>query len=569
MNVYIRGKNKKITLSNRDFIAEGGEGKIFSKDDLVFKIYNDTTKVISHSKISELAQITNSNVVRPKDLLLDSDNKPIGYTMDHVRDTYSLCQLFPKIFRDREGLDNETVLKLVQRMQSTVKDIHKKRILIVDFNEVNFLVNKAFNEVFFIDVDSYQTPNFPATAISPNVRDWTNNSFNEFTDWFSFGVIAFQMFIGIHPFRGKYEQIKYPKDKLKELQERIIQRIPVFHRDVRFPSVCLPFDVIPEAYKSWFKAMFFEGKRLAPPSDGVEVIIVPVFTKEVASNKDFEINVIYKFPDDVIKFISKDGTRVTITKKEVYRENDLYAQSVNGKVPYIAILPRTNKIIAVVLSEGLIHLHNLTDCKPMEYQMRADEIMSYDGRIYYRCEDQILELSFFETANNIIPSSNMIASVMPNSTQLFSGVAIQNIVGTYFISLFPKEKFHKQIKCDELRGFKIIDAKYERGVLFVIGSKKSKYTKFIFKFNEDFSAYTIRKVEDISYCGINFCVLDNGVVAHINEDEQLEIFSNKKDSPSVKVVDSDSISGNMKLFQDGVRVMFSVGKEVCSIKMKK
>jgi len=102
----------------------------------------------------------------------------------------------------------------------------------------------------------------------------------------------------------------------------------------------------------------------------------------------------------------------------------------------------------------------------------------------------------------------------------------------------------------------------------VIASKKGKYDKFILKFDDKFSSYSLRKVDDISYVGINFAVLDNGLVVHINENEELEIFSNKKDSGTVKVIDHDIIQGDMKLFSDGVQVMFSKGKKLYKLRMK-
>ena len=83
-----------------------------------------------------------------------------------------------------------------------------------------------------------------------------------------------------------------------------------------------------------------------------------------------------------------------------------------------------------------------------------------------------------------------------------------------------------------------------------------------------FSSYSLRKVEDISYVGINFTILENGLVVHINEDEELEVFSNKKDSTTLKVIDDPVITGDMKLFNDGVKVIFAKGKKLYSLKMK-
>jgi serine/threonine protein kinase len=145
------------------------------------------------------------------DILLNDHNKPIGYTMKYLTDTYQLVRLFTKKFRDVNNIKPNQILKLVQHMQNVIhKNIHPNRILLVDINENNFLVDKQFKTVHFIDVDSYQTPFFPATALMESVRDRHTKGFNENSDWFSFAVLSFQMFIGIHPFRGTHKTIQYP-----------------------------------------------------------------------------------------------------------------------------------------------------------------------------------------------------------------------------------------------------------------------------------------------------------------------------------------------------------------------
>ena len=135
-------------------------------------------------------------------------------------------------------------------------------------------------------------------------------------------------------------------------------------------------------------------------------------------------------------------------------------------------------------------------------------------------------------------------------------------------SIFPDTGVHYQIQCPEFQGYQIIDAKYKDKILIVIGSKKGKYDKFILNFDDKFSSYDLRKVEDISYQGINFTVLENGIVVHINENEEVELFSNKKDRNTVKVIDNPAISGDMKLFNDGVQVVFAKGKKLYRLKMK-
>ena len=563
MQIFVKGSNSKVNLTKNHFIASGGEGHIYALKGVVYKIYQDPKAVIPYSKMKELSSIKNLNVIKPERLVLNNKNKPIGYTMKHVPKTYALCQIFPKAFRDRTGMDTKNVLNLVQKMQRTITDIHKQNILIVDLNEMNFLVDKKFDNVFFIDVDSYQTQNFPATAIMESIRDRHmahSKAFTKLSDWFSFCVVSFQMFCGIHPYKGKHPSIK-------GMEDRMMANIPVFHKDVKFPKNVLPFDVIPQAYKDWYKAVLFEGKRFAPPTDPVQVIVVPVTITTVTGNENFDITEVYEYGSNIIKYISIDGTRATITSDDLYVGHKKIFQTCNKNM-HVAITPLMNKVISVNLVGGDVLLYNSSDETVPTHDIKADDIMSYKDRVYIKNNDMISELDFVEMGKSIHAVPKHVGNVMENSTKFYDGVIVQNVLGSFIASVFPTVGVHRQIQCPEFKGYQIIDAKYRDNVLIVIASQKGKYDKFILKFDSNFSSYSVRKVDDISYVGINFIVLDNGIAVHINENEELEIFSNKKESNTVKVIDNSLISGDMKLFSDGMQVMFSKGKKLYKLKMK-
>ena len=110
-------------------------------------------------------------ILRPQRVLLDARNRPVGYTMRRVRNAHVLCQLFNRAFRERLGIAPEAMLALVRQLQEGVRYVHERGILIVDLNEMNFLLDDRQRQILFIDVDSYQTPGFPATALMESVRD--------------------------------------------------------------------------------------------------------------------------------------------------------------------------------------------------------------------------------------------------------------------------------------------------------------------------------------------------------------------------------------------------------------
>jgi serine/threonine protein kinase len=559
MEVYIKGKGKgKVNLTQRDFLNAGGEGEIYAKGGNAYKIYLHKKRMIPVSKIRELSVITEPNVIKPQDILMDKTNEPVGYSMRHLVDTYSLCQLFTKAFRDRMHVSNDMILSLVQKMQQTIAHIHSKKILIVDLNEMNFLVDNKFKDVFFIDVDSYQTPSFPATAIMDSIKDRHNKTFTEGTDWFSFGIVSFNLFIGLHPFKGKHAT-------LKTLDERMLANMPVFHKDVSYPKVCQPFAVIPQAYRDWYRAIFTGNIRIAPPSSAQTTIVIPV-NRIINGNTDFDIFKMFSYNEDIVKYISINGTHIVITTENIYK-NDYKLDKAKTDM-HIAITPQGGELIYGYIEDNKINLFSAITNKKIDCDIAAEKMMSYNNRIFIKNDDKLSELNFIEIPNNLQVTAHLVSSILPNATKLFDGIVIQNMLGTYVIEVFPKQNICHQIFLPEIKGYQIVDAKYDNQVLIIIGSKKGKYDKFIFKFKEDFSTYKLRIVNDISYQGINFVVLDNGITVNLTENEEIEIFSNKESSTTVKVISNDTISNDMQLFKNGTQVIFTQGKELYRIKMK-
>ena len=561
MKVFIKGKGS-TTLNKANYLASGGQADIYANGQIAYKIYTNPAFMIPVGKISELASLSYKNIIKPEDILLDKDNNTLGYTMQYVKDTYTLCQLFPKSFRDRNSLDNQIVLDLIRHLQDTVNHCHQHKVLIVDLNEMNFLVGKDFKEIYAIDCDSYMTPHYPATAIMDSIRDRQvkSNQFTESSDWFSFGILAFQMFSGIHPFKGTH--LTY-----KTMDERMNHNISVLNKDVKVPKVCLDFNtIIPEVYKSWFKAVFDGGKRLAPPTDLQVTAIVNTIIQTISGSDNFIIKELEDYVNNIVDLIWSPV-------KSVLNSDGLYLNKVLIKdIPAkanIISLSKTNSIIAAWVENRTLKLINASKKSELKYDLEVQDVFSYDSRLYIKSSTNILEFKFNEIGNNIIPTSKIVAQVSEHSTLIFDGCLIQNLLGATYVSLFPKSGEHYQFKLSELDKLKIIDAKYDKNVLMVICNNKGKYDKYIFRFDSlMIGQYDLRILNDIQYQDINFTVLDNGTTVHILGDDNLEIFSNKKDSKTIKQVVDGAITGDMKIFHDGMGLLFSRGGKIYSMKMK-
>lgn len=558
MKIQIQGKGN-VTLSKSDYVCEGGEGQIFVKGSTAYKIYLDSKKMIPTAKIQELSVLSHPNIVKPENIILNDKDVLIGYTMNYIKDTAALCQTFTKAFRDRNGIDHNMMLSLVRSLQEIVNHIHQHKILIVDLNELNFLVSNDFKSIYSIDVDSFQTKSFHATALMESVRDRHSKSFNEGTDWFSFAIVSFQMFIGIHPYKGKHPTIK-------TMDERMLKNISVMNNSVSVPAACYPTSVIPQSYQDWYRAILERGMRVAPPNDLTAVVNIIQQVKTVTGNK-FDIQNFAQYDGEVLSIDSYNGYNVIVTSKSIIMGSDQTDSPASH--PFV-IATNHNTVLAAWIENRQLKVFNATTRHNIDVTIEAEMLLKSNGRLYVKSGALISELVYANDSiggRNIIISVKTVANVMERATSVFDGVAFQNMLGACWASIFPKSGEHIQIRMKELDDYRIIDARYQNNVLMVTGVKNGVYDAFICRI--DGTQYDLRVKHDITPSGLNFIVLDNGVTVYINENDDVEIFSNKKDSSVLNTIDDPNVAGDLKLFHIGTKVLIAKNNNVWSMTMKR
>lgn len=570
MKINIKGTKKSVVLQPKDYIAGGGEGDVYAKDGIAYKLYKDPGKMIPEGKIADLSGITAPNVIRPLDVICDDQGGNLGYTMNYVKDTLTLCQLFPRSFKEREGLSPQKVLDLVRGMQADVQGIHKADVLIVDLNEMNTLVSKDFTKAFWIDVDSYQTKHFRATAIMASVSDpqVRNNLFTSGSDWFSFAILAFQLFIGIHPYKGKHPTIKGMEDRMKA-------SVSVFDSSVSLPSVCYPMDVIPPVYRDWFKAVLQDHKRVEPPSDLQAVAPVTTkLTRAIVSSQSLVVQLLRSFGEtgDILKYfsyVSSVGMEIAQTSQWLFLGPSQYPA--RTEFNHVGFTPEGQPVCCRLKGNHLVMTP--PNGSMANFDTHVDEVSTYQGRVYARSGSSVLEISFSGTQHadgspNVVAVPRVVCSVMTPSIQLFSGGILSSMLGDIYVSLFPRTKASFQVRLAELDGYKILEAKFDSGVLMVMCAKKGVYDRFVFRFSDDYSTYDSRRIPNVSLTGLNFVVLDSGVCVCLTEEDNLELFSSKKDAASIKVVEDKVLGGDMKLVKLKGRLGFIRGNSVYEMRMQ-
>jgi serine/threonine protein kinase len=555
----VRGKGE-TTLTDRNFITEGGEGKVYGKGSTIYKIYSDINKMIPEAKIKELEVLTSPNIMNPQNVILDQKSRMVGFTMDRIDNSLPICKLFTTDFRNRNNITPEIIVDLVDNIQETLNSIHEKKIICVDLNELNYLVKENdFKTPYFIDVDSYQTPNFPATAIMPNIRDYNTNGFNRLTDWYSFAIIAFQLFIGIHPFKGKN-----PNFKKNSLIERMKQNVSVFDKDTRVPASTRDFSHIPSHYMAWFERLFQKGERLEPPSIAGLLNVMQVQTEIIDSTDNFIIKFLRDYKNPVTSYFNFSGTDGTTTTKEGYI----------GKVGYDidnanSVLVFGEKfltpIIATVTDEKLVLTNLKTNVIIPNVFINAKKITKVGNKLFVYQGEKFLEVGIVEMNGKVLANVAKTYNVMPNSTQVFDGFLYSTMLEKPYL-MIPQNGNFVPVPVKELEKYKIIDGKFENGVCVITAYKDGGYDRFTFVFEG--VNYTFRKDEDVAGKSVNFTVLSNGIVVSITDDGTMEIFKNDSSHNKMKVIHDPAISSDMKLCNNGLEVLFYRGNEMYSLKMK-
>jgi DNA-binding helix-hairpin-helix protein with protein kinase domain len=262
---------KKLVLGPNDHLATGGEGAVYARGDTVFKVYLDADKARAArmgDKLALLKQLRHPGIAAPAGALHDSKGLFLGLTFPRVEGE-ALCRLFTNTWRDAHGFGPDQTRKVVAAMRDIVQAAHRQHAVMVDGNELNWLVAPNLKPTA-IDVDSWQLPGFPGTAIMPSIRDpLVQTQFSEGSDWYAWAIVTFQLWTGIHPYKGTH-----PDFARAALAERMKARASVFDSRVRLPAAVRDFSEIPAGLKAWYEGVFNNDSRSAPPSPDASAVPV-------------------------------------------------------------------------------------------------------------------------------------------------------------------------------------------------------------------------------------------------------------------------------------------------------
>jgi len=534
LTVYKKG-NKKVIFSKNDYKATGGEGVIYIQGTEVFKIFLKIPNPSFANKISELKMLDKPNILRPLDLLYNNNGEFIGFTMYFQRDTTTMPPMFTNGYRRRNNITPDMTVELVNIIAEIIQYIHDKKCLIVDMNELNFLICKLTHKIpYFIDVDSYETPSFPATAIMDSIRDFTTNKFSRETDWFSFGILALQLFIGIHPYKGRHAS--FNDDDIKARQ---LAHVSIFNKDVRLPPPVRDLSLIPGPYLDWFKKVFEEGKRMAPPTvTGGQQHLKAKIKVLIGSNNILLIEVL-SCDEDILRCEFKSGIRIVYTGSKVYIGKNTTHIPIDINSEFIFSPVSGNPLEVGVDKNDMLLIRDVLTMKSLCVSpLKAQRIMVIKNRLYVINNGKLTEIKIRELGGKTIPVCETSWDILPNSSQFFNNMIVSDALGTKFFYFLYAEGKCLSIKApNEIQPYNIINAKYENGVVILIGFKSGKYDRIIIKYQDErFQNWNIDIEPNIMMSDINFISFRKGedyIIVELKSNDELEISTLKSDTKKV------------------------------------
>lgn len=548
LTVYVN--NKKILLTDNQYLTEGGQGRIFRINDTIFKIYHSQNKMIPPTKIKELQALTNDNIAVPIDIIYNEKQEMIGFTLNAV-DGYELCRLFNTIYLDDNNITDNQLEKLAENMMKTIEFIHKKDCLIVDGNEMNYLVaNNEVTKPFFIDTDAYQTKHFKADAYTPMYTEPNINQFDELSDWYSFAILTCKLFVGMHPFRGHF-----PGYSNKDVLRRMEEHASIFNKNARLPNAARDFSHIPSEYFKWFVALFEEGKRLPPPLVGGLFNVTQIKQQLTQQIGNFIIELFKKMTEDIQRVYSYNTFVEIVTKNESH---------------IVVFGEMSNKPYHLEAKNGYINPTN--GDKITVPQLKYEYYFVKDNKLYIINNGMIIPFKLNEFGATANLSTSITWSFPKLSSRVFDGVISSVMFGQNFLYI-PVVKngvdmcIIKHIQ--EFDGHRVVYARCEKTVCVVITFHNSNYFRWFIKLDDIFDRYDIRCEADINYPYINFTVLDNGVCVSMNEDAELEIFHSSTKNLDIKKIISGDLNNKMILVNNGIQVMYYTKNKLFKISMKK
>ena len=536
MKINVEGFGE-FDVGPNNHLGTGGEASVYGlNSNMAAKILKEPAKALSCgllAKISALQSINHPCIAAPMAKIYGQAGQIIGYAMPLVPGKSTLFNVGNQAWRNANGFTKDDCLIVVEQVQSIIETAHRHKALIVDGNQMNYMVQfpgqgtGARVRTVAIDTDSWAIAGCGPTAISPSIQDplISGVDFNVGSDYYAFAVVTFQAITGVHPFSGT--TTKYAKNAQ---QQRMKDGFSVFEPDITLNKNVRPFDEIPPLLKEWYKSIFSNKTRVAPPSatdwKKINLVIVPVSIptiKTTISSGKLQHILLCKLDGDIVQI----GVGLLWTSSSLYNIS-------SGAKP---VLAKQNAAKSIV--------RNFDDL----VEDTSRKVVYLKGRTYEVKPDGLYELAVYPLLANKRVGVKKVWPVNILSTQVFTDVVYVDNLGTPMFKLATSDGFITG-PCKALETCTVLDAVgTDNNIRVLYQNKGSVYKTWL---SHDKGAWVIigsPELTDQTY--INLATTPSGVWLEIIEDGLLRY---GRDITKPIELKDPSISTDMTLFQgtDGV-----------------
>lgn len=566
----INSVGAKITLSKSNYLTSGGEGNIYEKNGEIYKIFNSPRENSFNKKLLKLSKIKNQQIAYPKDIFLNNSGEVVGFSMNKVGGA-PLVQSFSSVWQHENGFGVSESIELVNKMRDLLLFIHDKNSLVVDGNEMNWMYDLDTQLPYLIDVDSWQIDEFKATAIMPSIRDWKSNNFSKMSDWFSWAIVSFQVFSGIHPFKGVH-----PSFKKGDVPSRIKASVSVFNKDVKLNNAVRDFALIPPELREWYKNVFENDLRTIPPVAiaGAAKTIVNVLNNisdaliyELIKEFDFSTKIKFLSEDLFLVFKNKSYFIFELSTGKEFVVNMIDGTQIDKAKSFV--IKKFDALFLVSIIGGVLLIKDISSGICLDSNISGSRVFVFNGRIFIDSgvsDTTLSEVSIEKLANTkFILSISGVWGVYLKSTTFFGNIGITDNFGNYF-SFFPDANNGVSIyRLDLAKEYKIINAiglSSNAMVCFVIHRQTGQmYKKLMYLSNDVFVVLSSDEIDSINGSA---AINSKGVIVSNNGDDVEVVSPNFK---MRKTVDGKKIDG-YRIFAIGEKFVYVNEHKIFKISLK-
>jgi hypothetical protein len=407
--------------------------------------------------------------------------------------------------------------------------------LIVDANEMNWLLDESNWKLWIIDTDAWQTPSHHATAVMPSIRDprTKNGKFDKESDWYGWGIVTFQLWTGIHPYKGK-------ESNGMNFLDRMDKGISVFHNSVSVPPVVRDWNNIPTNLLNWYKDVFQNGKRLAPPGF-VQVTQIQV-VKASKALTIWKLSNGRLTKEKLIGCHTSNGNVIGWTNDTIFFNINEYSVTSPNKIVKWAScfdsIPYYWTGISLIKVDGTVIVTH------------PDATFSYpasDGTFFIvDISGTIFHYKFILVGKKTFCQSVIVGNTTPGYQTGLNGNFIHYLLGMPYWRAYVPNVGHIDVQLKELKGKTIVSWHAEGGCLIITVASQNMYQTY---FRHYELPACVMLVEDTSAMPSRFALTDNGIVVMPTTDGAIAF---NKSNPNKQKVINEEFPDNIFTYKSAI-----------------